>query len=325
MHREFRKLLNHAEGESDFVLVANLDIRGFSAWSQEVESVQAAMYLAKLYPVVIDRWFKRKWFFKPTGDGLLLVRAFKEKELQNLATETLEGCLEIVEEFGTLCLGKPLLNFDLPSEVGIGLAQGAASRLVSKDKTLDYSGAILNRASRLMDLARPRGVVFDGGLARGLLPDSLQEKFESAEVYLRGVSPKDPLQVYFLKGPTEIPTPNLSPIGEIKWGKPITDRITLKDMETPATSWTYYTFPEAPRETERIKCTVGYPAMNAAGKRVDDSTMTEQEWAHTTSFELEEKPGGVVAKVDRHTVAQYLREQGVKGPWPVVIRIDYPV
>jgi len=325
MHREFRKLLNHAEGESDFVLVANLDIRGFSAWSQEVESVQAAMYLAKLYPVLIDRWFKQKWFFKPTGDGLLLVRAFRERELGKLATETLEGCLEIVEEFGTLCTGEPLLNFDLPSEVGIGLAQGAASRLVSKGKTLDYSGAILNRASRLMDLARPRGVVFDAGLAQGLLPDSIQEKFEPAEVYLRGVSPKDPLKVYFLKGPTEIPTPNLSPIGEIKWGKPITVRLTLKEMEIPVTSWTYYEFPEAPRETERIKCTIAYPTMNAGGKRVDDSTMTEQDWSPTASFKLEERPDGVVAKVDHHAVAKYLRKQGVKGTWPVVIRIDYPI
>jgi len=282
------------------------------------------MYLAKLYPVLIDRWFKRRWFFKPTGDGLMLVRPFKEKELGALATETLASCLEIVDEFGALCAGQPLLNFDLPSEVGVGLAQGAASRLVSKGKVLDYSGAILNRASRLMDLARPRGIVFDAGLAPGLLDADLQKKFDAAEVYLRGVSPKDPLPVFFLKGTTEIPAVNLSPIGETQWGKPIVERMTLRQMENFATSWRYYRFPNPPIDLEKVKCTVSHPALNNRGQKMGDGSITEQEWAKTTSFKIEEHPDGAIANINIHAIAQHLRDKGIKGPWDVTIRIDYP-
>lgn len=325
MHRDFRRLLRQAEGEGDFVIVVNVDIRGFSDWSLEVESIQAASYLAKLYPALIDTWFSQKWFFKPTGDGLLLIRPFKEKELSALAEETLGNCLEIVDEFGSLCLGEPMLNFPLPSDVGIGIAQGAASRLVAKKKVLDYSGAILNRASRLMDIARPRGIVFDAGFASGLLPNRLLSRFETAEVYLRGVSPKDPLDVFYLEGDTEIPQPNLSPIGELVWGKPITLEMTLRDLETPATSWQAYDFPERLSDPSHIKCLVQHPAMDGKGRRIKDGGWTQDDWSNTRSVRYEEEAGVPEYNINIHAIASHLREAGVKGPWPISIKVQYPI
>ncbi len=322
MHRDFRKLLTHAEGEGDFVVVANLDIRGFSQWSQEVESVQAAMYLAKLYPILIDKWFKSKWFFKPTGDGLLLVRPFKEPELGGLATETLMSCVEIVAEFGSLCRDKPMLNFDLPTEVGIGLAQGAASRLVASGKVLDYSGAILNRASRLMDLARPRGIVFDGGLALGLLPENLLELFDSKEVYLRGVSPHDPLTVYYLRSETEIPEANLSPIGEVSWGPSIRAKYLLRDLESLKVGLTLFRFPKRPSDLTKVKCKVGHEAMDTRGRKHAGGGWTSWGW---TGLQALEDAEGPFCRVDLHAVAKVMRDAGVKRTWPVQVQIDYPI
>jgi hypothetical protein len=86
MHRKFRELLATANGRSEFVVAVNLDIRGFSDWSRRVESSQTILYLTKVYPKLIDQYFADSWFFKPTGDGLLLVRPFVESELATLET-----------------------------------------------------------------------------------------------------------------------------------------------------------------------------------------------------------------------------------------------
>ena len=53
----------------------------------------------------------------------------------------------------------------------IGISRGTVCRLVSKGKTLDYSGRVVNLASRLMDDARPSGVVFDASVGIDLLSE----------------------------------------------------------------------------------------------------------------------------------------------------------
>jgi len=59
-----------------------------------------------------------------------------------------------------------MLNFETPRRSVLYRA-GPATKLVSQDRTLDYSGRPLNLAARLMDFARPSGVVLDGQFRRG--------------------------------------------------------------------------------------------------------------------------------------------------------------
>jgi hypothetical protein len=236
MHRQFHKLLVEASGRSEFVLAVNLDIRGFSDWSRRVESSQTTLYLAKVYRKLIDFYFPSDWFFKPTGDGLLLVRAFVETELAELVTATVDNCFAIVDNFGELCQDNPMINYEVPDNVGIGLAQGAASRLVAEGQdgqelTLDYSGRVLNLASKLMELARPRGVVIDSGFGAGLLTKEILDRLNEKTGYIRGVSPDDELCVLFDPTMTQI-----SPSFERRPDEPawqnVSDKWKLREMES---------------------------------------------------------------------------------------------
>jgi class 3 adenylate cyclase len=69
--------------------------------------------------------------------------------------------------------------------LGIGIAAGSASRLIAGDTTFDYTGRPLNVASRLMDIARPAGVVLEETLDFEALSDETQELFARDQVFLK--------------------------------------------------------------------------------------------------------------------------------------------
>jgi class 3 adenylate cyclase len=319
MHREFRELLDGATGETDFVIALNLDIRGFSAWSRRVESPMTTLYLMKIYPKLIDRYFADQWFFKPTGDGLLLVRPFVESELAELAESVLRSCFEIVDRFGTLCDDEPMVNFEVPQEVGIGIAQGAASRLVSGGRTLDYSGRVLNLASRLMELARPRGVVIDSGFGQGLLPSDLSEGFASKTGFIRGVSPDDGITILYDPDLTEIPESFTKRPGDITW-RTVRRKFELRELERLGGGWRF-TLDEEPADPEQIKVSYSYPALLAGGRQAKDRS----KYGVHGDFRYAGPPDGPLVVVRFVELAKRLRRIGVKGPWIVDVKVDYPL
>ena len=325
MHRQFRKLLETAEGQSKFVLAANLDIRGFSDWSRRVESRETILYLTKIYPRLIDQYFKDRWFFKPTGDGLLLVRAFEEPELGDLVGKTIRDCFEIVESFATLCADEPMVNFETPSDVGIGLAQGAASRLTAPDPTskdgtliLDYSGRVLNLASRLMELARPRGIVIDAGFGSGLIPAETSERLQQETGYIRGVSPEDEVEVFFDPTLTKIPDSFRHKPGEVEW-RSVVRNFTLRQMEEHIGPHLFRLDGE-PSDPNEIRCTATHPAVSKSGRRLPN-----MQHNHDLAFDYRLDGRSPTVSVDFPTVAKTLRDGGVKGPWPITIRAEYTV
>ena len=103
MHRQFRQLLPEAQGESGFVISVFVDIRGFSAFSQATESPDTAMYIKRVYQRLIDEYFPFASFYKPTGDGLLLIVPYSESSLAETSMKTLTGALNCHEQFSTLC------------------------------------------------------------------------------------------------------------------------------------------------------------------------------------------------------------------------------
>lgn len=315
MHRDFRELLDSAEGESAFVLAANLDIRGFSHWSRQVESQEAMIYLAKVYRSLIDGYFSDSWFFKPTGDGLFLVRPFTESELEPVVTQTLDSCITIVESFASLLSEDPMINFAVPGDVGIGLAQGAASRLVAGDKTLDYTGRVLNLASRLMDLARPRGIVFDDGFGKGLLGE-LQGRFAQDAVYVSGVSPSEPIAVHYLEGETVIDEISKRPLDEPQW-ETATEVQTLAELG----EFNHYRIRISSRpHNDKISLMVRHPAITSGGKRHPTKSLfrISDQWVKLSS-----DPDGYFAVVDFEGLREALKETGVKRTWPVTMEVQY--
>src|SRR5687768_6247754 len=123
MHRKFKQLLPDAVGVSEFVIALNVDIRGFSEFSMKVESPETAVYIKRAYAEMLDGYFQEAAFFKPTGDGLLVITTYTEATLADVAAATLDSCLRLVTNFPTLTAGDAMVNFAVPSKLGIGIAR----------------------------------------------------------------------------------------------------------------------------------------------------------------------------------------------------------
>lgn len=217
MHRILREALPEATGRSEFVIVVVADIRGFSVFSRQHESPDIAMYVKRVYLTLIDRYFPNAAFYKPTGDGLLVIIPFGESNLAEVANQTVQACLSCVREFGSFCSNDPMINFPTPQRIGFGLCRGTACCLASGARVLDYSGHLLNLATRLMGLARPSGVVLDGAFRIALLDPEIQRLFAEADVYLRGLAEESPLHIYYLRDVVEVPEGALRPLTIEKW------------------------------------------------------------------------------------------------------------
>src|SRR5207244_3281826 len=96
----------------------------------------------------------------------LLVFPYTEDSLHSVALDVISGCFSCLNEFGTICEADPMINFETPQRVGFGITRGPACCLFSGKDVLDYSGHLLNLASRLMDLARPSGILVDGNFLK---------------------------------------------------------------------------------------------------------------------------------------------------------------
>jgi len=138
-----------------------------------------------MYLRVLTDYFVDPDFFKPTGDGLMLVYVHDEATLQPVASLAVDRAVRLVVDFPSLLEGEPMLNFETPRRLGIGIARGPATKLVSQDRTLDYSGRPLNLAARLMDFARPSGVVLDGQFVAGAIEESVLEGFSQDKIYIK--------------------------------------------------------------------------------------------------------------------------------------------
>jgi class 3 adenylate cyclase len=194
------------------VLAVNADIRGFTNRMSGDPAV-TALYLRSIYSAILRDYFRGAAFFKPTGDGLLIVIPFPEGRRREAISERILGdSIRLVEDFPTLAGDDRLLPRELPTQIGIGLSAGSASRIAVGEVTLDYTGPPLNIASRLMDLARPAGVVADTAVFPDALPHSLRSVFTAEDVYLKGVAESAPLAIQY--------TADLASIAE-RYRKPI--------------------------------------------------------------------------------------------------------
>lgn len=186
MHNIFKELLPKSRGESKFVICANVDVRAFSNFSKQVESPESALFIKKAFIKITDNYFSDTSFFKSTGDGLIIVFDVIEEELEELSQKIIDTSIKLVKDFSSLLDDDPMINFDVPDKIGIGLSRGPATCILSDSTVLDYSGDTLNLASRLMDCARPEGVVFDSNFGYELLKPGQKKLFNNKAIYKIG-------------------------------------------------------------------------------------------------------------------------------------------
>ncbi|MBW8060532.1 MAG: hypothetical protein FVQ78_09495 [Solirubrobacterales bacterium] len=324
MHRQFLKLLSSAKGESKPVIALNVDVRGFSKFSLEVESVDTALYIRKIYQAILGNYFPDADFFKPTGDGLLLVFDIEEgnnDDLTKKANTLVERSIRLVDEFADLLVGDPWIYFPMPTRIGVGIARGAASRLVADKITLDYAGTVLNIASRLMDLARPGGIVIDQTFPIGLLDDALKNKFkEDDAVFVRSVAEKDPRKVFYRESWTTISPFNRRPLEQIDW-KSVNNSYTFAEFKALET-WFIYSLEAEPIDPARILVRLNHPAKAPKGGKMPD--VVTEIVAERNEYAYELSAGSPRLRVNIRALAKRAASNGVKGTWLVNFSIHYP-
>ncbi|HLA81672.1 MAG TPA: adenylate/guanylate cyclase domain-containing protein [Thermoleophilia bacterium] len=316
MHRRLRTLLHQAEGRSGVVVAVSADVRGFTSFARMAESSEAVIFLRRVYIRMLDDYFPQHSFFKPTGDGLLILRAFDEGSIEQVVNETVDASLRLVRDFPTICSDDPMVNFPTPEKLGVGIARGAVTALVSGRQTLDYSGRPLNLATRLMDAARPAGVVFDEALGFPLLDEALVPRFTRAAVYLRGLAEREPLTIYH-SSETVIEQRHLVPVGKVNWKSEPPETLTLKELEFRGLY--FQRLSQVPTDTKGIEIQVASPAVMKSGAK--HPTMKTLRTLHPKFID---DGGNPVASIDYRPTVGVLKAAGVKSTWKVTVTVRYP-
>jgi len=263
MLHAFRKLIDKADGRSEFAIVIVCDIRGFSEFSTIHESPDTAMFIKRFYLKLIDDYFPTAQYVKPTGDGLLIIYKYTEDNLNEISKTILVACLKCINDFHELFKEDPMINFETPKYIGFGISRGPVCCLFSGKHIIDYSGRLLNLASRLMDLARPMGIVIDGNYLIDVIPKNLRGRFKNRDVYIRSISEEKTHSIYFLYPETQLPDYCLHPIKQYKWKEEVKG-ITAKDLLKLSGNYTFKLKKKALYQS-KIKVGMKYPTPGVKG------------------------------------------------------------
>jgi hypothetical protein len=256
----------------------------------------------------------------------MLIFVFEPDTLTRTARQVVRVSLKLVREFKGICKNDPMLNFDVPERIGIGIARGAATRLISKDgRILDYSGRPLNLASRLMDIARPEGVVLDQSFRpRELLTKPLVQHFATESVYLRSVAERTPIQIFYTEGRTEISPLNKRPLDDVQ-REAFTSEYTVREIEELGRIEIWrIDLPSIPLDEDEILVTVEHPAITAKGAKHPKWTRFFQLNKNKSGFVYGEHAGSPYVDVNARKLAESLREIGIKQSWNIGIEVAYP-
>lgn len=196
MLSELINKFKNANGRSDFVIVVVCDIRGFSSFSKDHEAPDIAMFCKRFFVKLLEEYFVDADFAKSTGDGMLLLFKYSEDNLHELADQVLTNCMKVVRDFPSMMKNDSMINYAVPDAVGFGIVRGTAFCLYSDHEVVDYSGQILNLASRLNEFARPQGIVVDGSFMMSVIPEQLRGSFYSQMVFIKGISDELPREVF---------------------------------------------------------------------------------------------------------------------------------
>jgi class 3 adenylate cyclase len=317
MHRILKEALPTAEGYAEHVVAIIADIRGFSAFSTRHESSDTAMYIRRVYMRLIEDYFPFATFFKSTGDGLLITVRFNDKEtLQQAARDSVDACLRCLSEFADICKGDPMINFEVPSGIGFGLTRGMACCLVSSEMVLDYSGHILNLASRLTDLARPRGIVLDGDFGIELLTKKEQKLFELDQVYIRSVSEEVLWPVYVLSGVVVIPEQAKRPLRLEQWEiVPVSK--SLKEWRDMGSRFGI-PLPKNPKRPDGIEVWISHNLFK--GRKLVEGMTEREQFGDFKLIRLENRP---IVEIDIDKIVDRVRIKRIPQGTEVKVTVSY--
>lgn len=311
--------LKSARGQSRHVVVTFLDIRGFSSFAKVAESTDAAAFLKCAYSRMLADHFSNADFVKLTGDGMLVIHEYFDRvSLQEAVQKAVDEGIKLIDVFPTISADDPMVNVPVPTNLGIGLSRGSATALVTDFGPLDFSGRPLNLAARLMDMARPLGLLFDESFGFELLDDATQLRFTRSEVYVDGIAEEEPIDVFCLDRYTIIPERNRRPINSYTQ---ITDgAFTTSIGELKRYGFFQHLLKQKPIREDEIWVQVTYP------EAAEDGTPTPKlRWAPRYKARYREIGGQPRALLDYDPVYSAAIERGARDDWPVDVELHYLV
>lgn len=311
-----RVALLDAQGISQYVIVVFVDVRGFSKFSKTNESPDIAMFIKRFYLELIDNYFDKANFIKPTGDGLLMTFPYNDKTLQATATYVIQAIMRCLNEFPSMLEGDPMINFPVPENIGFGVARGTACCLQSRNTIIDYSGHLLNLAARLTELARPSGIVIDAGFQKKIIPPEYKDRFGDAEVFIRSIAESVPIPVFILSDSVKLPKQALEPIDAKRW---MTHRRIFKVPELRKLGQYFRIgLPSKADKDEPIKVSLNYPMMRG-GHIVQGYRHFLEFKGYTMLYEHDQ----TFVRADLYKAADILKKVKVPRTESVVFKIDY--
>ena len=203
-------------GQTQHVISFIFDIRSFTNFCKIEDSYNIANFVRRVYINVIKDYFPDATYYKPTGDGLLIIFRCPPKNVGEMTNSVVERSVKLVNDFPTFCKTDKLVYFKTPQNIGVGIYRGSACCISSENEIIDYSGKPLNLSARLSDMARPLGVVFDESVSSCVPIEHLTEIFQEENVYVKGLAEEETMKVYHTKN-TSIPSAYMKPINEPEW------------------------------------------------------------------------------------------------------------
>jgi len=229
----------------------------------------------------------------------------------------LKQSFSLIKEFPSICKAEPMINFNVPDKCGIGISRGPATCLKTENLVLDYSGDTLNIASRLMDCARPKGVVFDYKFGVDFLTQKQKEMFNKHMVYLSGVSENEPYEIWSSKDYTVIDDMMLKPVSSIKW-ESLEEKMKLKKIKELSGEY-FFRLPSKPTDLKLISVEIVHQALRD-GKGVP-GFITRRDFK---KFRFEEKANKFSLVVDFDALVAVLLGDGIRNNMNIEIIITYP-
>ena len=310
-----RDQIAEAEGRSEFVIAVVADVRGFSAFSRRHESTDIAMFIKRFYMRLMDDYFSEANFYKTKGDGLLMTFPYSEKDLQEISDYVISNCFQCLIDFPGICAGDPMINFKTPENIGFGIARGTACCLYSGEEVIDYLGHLLNLSSRLMDLARPSGIIIDGNYLHEIIADDFKNSFIEKEIYIRGISEDRPYKVFYLEDYVNIPEEATTPLTEVQWH---TIHKRFKMQEIAEIKNLSILLPTYIKKGSEIKITMIFPKMRKG--RMVKGYRTHRIF---NDFEYRQKTDEPKVTLDLRKAYKYLRSIRVQKTKFVQFKIQF--
>lgn len=303
MTSEWVEKLGNSQGKSEYVIAINIDIRGFTPFSLSVESIDLGQYIKTIYTKILSDYFPDAKYSKPMGDGLFIIYNYQESNVKILINDLIRKCIDLESIFETLLTGDPMVAFSTPTNIGIGITRGTTCCIHNGDYIIDYSGQILNHAARLMEKARPSGIVCDYISFYNILDEDLKDIFEENLVCLRGVAESSPIKILSQKEKVVITDMDRRPIDEITW-ETYTKKYTIDMVTNGEHKWWNIELDKKPLNKNDLTVSVNYPSYKD-GKEVPKMS-DEHTWTINSSHVRYEERG---PKSVVHIHVDFLRDK----------------